>query len=108
MSNIKEMNVLTLNDKIMNKEIFLLIDVREDKELAICKINQATHIPMNNIPNCLDQIDSNKPVIIMCKSGGRSAKICQYLQDCGYSNIYNLNGGIIKWALEIDPNMTIY
>ena len=58
--------------------------------------------------NNLDKINSNQMVIVMCKSGGRSAQVCQYLNNKGYSNVYNLNGGIITWALEIDSNMAVY
>ena len=108
MNNIKEISVQSLNKKINNNEFFLLIDVREIQELEISKISQSIHIPMNTIPENLNQIESSKPVIIMCKSGGRSAKVCQYLQDQGYLNIYNLKGGIISWALEIDSNMDTY
>ncbi len=108
MNNIKEISVQSLNQKINNKENFLLIDVRENQELTISKISQAIHIPMNTIPDNLNHIKSTQPIIVMCKSGGRSAKVCEYLQSQGYSNIYNLKGGIISWALEIDPNMDIY
>ena len=108
MSNFKEISVQKLNQKINNNEKFSLIDVRENKELTISKISQAIHIPMNTIPDNLHQIKSTKPIIVMCKSGGRSAQVCEYLQNQGYSNIYNLKGGIIRWALEIDPSMDIY
>ena len=63
---------------------------------------------MKKIPNNLDKIDNKIPVIIMCKSGGRSAHVCHYLNERGYSNIYNLKGGIIDWALNIDQSMDIY
>ena len=108
MNNIKEISVQSLNKKINNNENFSLIDVRENKELKISKIEQAIHIPMNNIADNMRQIDFSSPIIIMCKSGGRSAQVCQYLMDQGYSNIYNLKGGIISWALEIDSNMNTY
>jgi len=108
MSNLKEISVQKLNKKINNNEKFSLIDVRENKELTISKISQAIHIPMNTIPDNLHQIESTQPIIVMCKSGGRSAQVCEYLQNQGYSNIYNLKGGIISWALEIDPSMDIY
>ena len=85
-----------------------MIDVRENQELKISKIEESIHIPMNTIPDNLNHIPSTQPIIIMCKSGGRSAQVCQYLIDQGYSNIYNLKGGIINWALEIDPDMDIY
>jgi len=108
MNNLKEISVHTLNKKIKNNEQFSLIDVREHKELEIAKISQAIHIPMNTIPDNLNHISSTQPIIIMCKSGGRSAQVCEYLQNQGYSNIYNLKGGIISWALEIDSNLDIY
>ena len=87
---------------------FILIDVREDQELKVCKIDRAIHIPMGVVPARLNDIDSDKPVVVMCKSGGRSAQVCQYLNENGYSNIYNLNGGITSWALEIDSTMATY
>ena len=108
MSNFKEISVQTLNKKIKNNEQFSLIDVREHKELEVSKISQAIHIPMNTIPDNLNHIPSTQPIIIMCKSGGRSAQVCEYLKNQNYMNVYNLKGGIISWALEIDPNMETY
>ena len=108
MSIFKEIDVKTLKNKLDDDDDFMLIDVREDKELEVCKIDEAIHIPMGIVSDRLNEIDSNKPVVIMCKSGGRSAQVCQYLNENGYSNIYNLNGGITSWALEIDPDMATY
>jgi len=108
MSIFKEIDVKTLKNKLDDDDDFMLIDVREDKELEVCKIDQALHIPMGIVSARLNEIDSNKPVVIMCKSGGRSAQVCQYLNENGYSNIYNLNGGITSWALEIDSDMATY
>jgi len=108
MSKIQEMHTIDLKNKIDNKDDFLLIDVREHSELEISKIQESIHIPMAEIPNNIDQINSNKLVVVMCKSGGRSANVCEYLMQNGFKDIYNLNGGIIKWALEIDSDMLIY
>tara|TARA_B110000014_G_C19822107_1_gene426504 strand:+ start:193 stop:519 length:327 start_codon:yes stop_codon:yes gene_type:complete len=108
MSQVKEIDVHSLKHKLDNKEDFILLDVRENKELEICKIEQALHIPMGVIPAHLNEIDFDKPIIIMCKSGGRSAQVCHYLNERGYSNIYNLRGGITSWALEIDSQMNTY
>ena len=108
MNNIKEISVQSLHQKINNNEAFQLIDVRETQELEISKISNAIHIPMSKIPDNINQVDFSNPVVIMCKTGGRSAQVYQYLIDQGYSNIYNLKGGIISWALEIDSNMAIY
>jgi len=108
MSKVKEIQPIDLKNKIDNKDDFLLIDVRESSEIEISKIKESIHIPMAEIPNNIDQINSNKLVIVMCKSGGRSANVCKYLIQNGFQDIYNLNGGIIKWALEIDSDMLIY
>ena len=87
---------------------FNIAKIEPKKELEISKIAEAIHIPMNTISDNLNQLDSTKSIIIMCKSGSRSAKVCKYLQNQGYLDIYNLKGGIISWALEIDSNMAIY
>ena len=63
---------------------------------------------MGEIPNNIDKIDNHNTIIVMCKSGGRSAYVCHYLNEQGYPNVYNLKGGIIEWALTIDKNMDIY
>ena len=108
MVNIKAIDVKHLKSKLDNNEEFTLIDVRESQELEICKINQAIHIPMSNIPNCLDEINFEQPVVIMCKSGGRSAQVCHFLNEQGYLDVYILSGGIIAWALEIDSTIATY
>ena len=108
MNTFKAMTVHELKHKIDKNDDFTLIDVRENSELAICKLESAQHIPMNSIPLQLNKIDFSKTVIIMCKSGGRSAQICQFLNQQGHFNVYNLHGGIISWALEIDSTMATY
>jgi len=108
MNNIKEIDVLTLKNKLDQSKDFVLIDVREQFEIEICKIKESIHIPMGLIPIRINEIDSNKTIIVMCKSGGRSAQVCHYLNKNGYLNIYNLKGGIINWALEIDTDMETY
>jgi len=108
MVNIKEINALALKKKLDQNEKIMLIDVRESQEIKICKIKEALHIPMDEIPNNIDKIDTKRAIIVMCKSGVRSAQICHYLNEIGYLNVYNLKGGIINWALEIDTNMDTY
>ena len=87
---------------------FQLIDVREPHEFEICNL-KGELIPMNEVPEHLDQISKDKPVIIHCRSGARSGRICQYLEsEHGYTNLYNLKGGILAWADQIDPGMQKY
>ena len=63
---------------------------------------------MSEIPENISSISASNDIIVMCKSGIRSHKVCEFLREQGFSNVYNLEGGIIKWALDIDTEMKIY
>ena len=108
MCDLKEVDVYQLKNRINKKDNFILIDVREEFEVKICKLNQSIHIPMNEIPNEISKINKNEQIIVMCKSGVRSAQVCYFLNGIGYLNVSNLKGGIISWAMNIDSNMDIY
>lgn len=87
---------------------FQLVDVRETYENDICTLNGLL-IPMGEIPNNVDQIAKDKQVIVHCRSGKRSANVIGFLEENhGYTNLYNLEGGILAWAAEIDPTMDQY
>ena len=104
----KEKTIAELKAMFDNKEDFQLIDVREPHEFEICNLD-AQLIPMNEVPDNLDKISKDKTVVIHCRSGARSGRICAYLEEeYGYTNLYNLKGGIIAWAQEIDPQMPTY
>ncbi len=91
-----------------NKEDFQLIDVREEHEFEICNL-KGELIPMGEIPDNVQKISKDKPVIIHCRSGARSGNVIQYLEsNFGYTNLYNLQGGILAWADEIDNSMPKY
>lgn len=84
-----------------------LIDVRELAEFETGNLG-ALHIPMGEIPDHLEQIRRDVPVIIHCRSGARSGRICQYLEDAhSFSNVFNLEGGIMAWAEQIDPSVEV-
>src|ERR1041385_2288262 len=98
----KEKTVMELKQMLDKEEDFQLIDVREPHEFAICNLNGEL-IPMGEITDNLDKIAKDKPVIIHCRSGARSGRVCDYLeQNYGYTNLYNLKGGILAWADQID------
>ena len=83
---------------------FQLIDVREQHEVDNCNIG-GEHIPMGEVMDNLDKISKTKQVIVHCKMGGRSSAICNALEVAGFNNVYNLKGGIIAWANEIDNSL---
>ena len=104
----KEITALELKQKIDNQEPFQLIDVREPYEYEDANLNGEL-IPMAEVLENVNKIAKDKPVIIHCRSGKRSASIVNALEiQFGYDNLYNLKGGIKAYAEEIDPTLTIY
>ena len=108
MSNI-ETTVQELKNMLDNNEDFILLDVRTENEVLVSKISdKSIHIPMNDVPNRLPEIDNKKQIIVYCKSGKRSAKVCEYLKHNNYTDVKNLSGGIIAWAEQIDSSILVY
>ncbi len=105
---IKEITVRELKELKDSKEKFLLIDVRNPDEHSYCDI-EGELIPMAEIPERYTEIPKDGKVVIHCHHGGRSKKVIAWLQDAfQYENLYNLNGGIHAWSLEIDSDVPIY
>jgi sulfur-carrier protein adenylyltransferase/sulfurtransferase len=101
----KEITVQELKAKMDNKEDFQLIDVREPYETDIAQIG-GDLIPMGDVMDHVDDISRDKPVIVLCKAGGRSSAIINALEtQHGFTNLYNLKGGILAYAKEIDPSL---
>ncbi|MBK8492348.1 MAG: molybdopterin-synthase adenylyltransferase MoeB [Saprospirales bacterium] len=85
-----------------------LIDVRESFEHELCNIGGLL-IPMARVPQRVDQFDREKQVIVYCRSGHRSGEVVNFLQrNFGYSNLFNLEGGILAWSDEVDPSVPKY
>ncbi|MDA0671211.1 MAG: rhodanese-like domain-containing protein [Bacteroidetes bacterium] len=105
----KEINVDELKKKLDAKEDVFVLDVREQHEYELSNIG-AELIPLDQLSERVDEIEQHKlkEVIVMCRSGGRSARACQVLQGEGFENVTNLAGGINAWAREIDPTLPVY
>jgi adenylyltransferase/sulfurtransferase len=88
----------------------LLLDVREPFELGICQIDGNLNIPLGQLPNRLNELSAwkNKLIIAQCKSGRRSMKALETLKKHGFTNVLNLEGGILGWGQDIDPSITAY
>ena len=99
----KEAAILRENN---NEAIFL--DVREDSELAICKIEGALHIPMSEVPERHEALPKETPLIVFCHHGMRSMQIVDFLGTKGYENAINLSGGIHAWAQDVDSGLRRY
>lgn len=103
----KEITVQDLKEMMDAKSDFQLIDVREEMEFEHCNIGGQL-IPMGTIMDHLDEIATDKKVILHCKSGRRSATVVQILESKGFTNLYNLQGGILAWSDQIDPTVPKY
>ena len=104
----KEISVQELKEMMDNHEDFQLIDVREDFEYEMSNLGGVL-IPLGGVLIEADKIAKDKPVIMMCRSGRRSAAaIMQLEQQFGFTNLANLQGGILAWAEEIDPSIQVY
>jgi molybdopterin/thiamine biosynthesis adenylyltransferase/rhodanese-related sulfurtransferase len=89
-------------------EAFELIDVREPFECEIARIDGAKLIPLGEITERTDELQHELPIIVHCHSGARSAQAVQLLQQRGFRNVYNLEGGIDAWSDQIDPAVPKY
>ncbi len=89
-------------------ERFELIDVREPFEYEIARIDGAKLIPLGEITERLDELTGERPIVVHCHSGTRSAQAVRLLQQRGVPNVYNLEGGIDAWSDQIDPNVPKY
>lgn len=104
----KEVTVQELKKLMDSNTDFQLIDVREPHEYDICHLNGEL-IPMSDIPNNVDKIAKDKQVVLHCRSGKRSGDMLLWLEkNHGFNNLYNLKGGILAWAKEIDPEFPTY
>jgi len=85
-----------------------MLDVREGWELEISRLAGAQHIPMNEVPERLAELDANQPLLVLCRSGGRSLRVAQFLEQQGFARVSNLTGGILAWGELIDPSLRPY
>jgi len=87
----------TTVNQIRERSDVLLIDVREQSEYDAGHIPGITLIPMGEIPNRLADIPKDKTVIVSCQSGRRSAQVASFLQEQGFTNVHDLDGGFSAW-----------
>jgi adenylyltransferase/sulfurtransferase len=105
----KMLSATELKQRLDGQEDIFLLDVRNLYEYEICRLDQAVLIPMNTIPNNVKRIPTDRPVVVYCHHGMRSASVIQFLeQNHDLPNLYNLSGGIEAWARDVDTSMERY
>ncbi|MDR6551471.1 rhodanese-like domain-containing protein [Paenibacillus qinlingensis] len=83
--------------RLAQGEHLILIDVREDEEVAEGMIQGAIHIPLAQLPERLSEIPQADEVILVCRSGNRSGRALGYLEANGYKGLKNMTGGMLEW-----------
>ena len=101
-----EIEVFKLKELLENNEVVLL-DVREPYEIDICKVKGSLFIPMNEIPQKVEQLDKDKNYAVLCHSGVRSLHVTNFLNSQGFRAL-NVIGGIDSWATHVDKNLKRY
>src|ERR1051325_11723405 len=104
-----EITPAELKQRLDKGDDIQIVDVREDNEVAYCRIPDSIHIPLAQVLNRMNEIDPSRETVVHCKMGGRSARAIDALQRNGFKGkLMNLKGGIIGWSNEVDPSVPKY
>jgi rhodanese-related sulfurtransferase len=86
----------------------VLLDVREDWETKLCRLEHALHIPVEELEYRSEELDPSDEVVVYCHHGVRSAAVADYLRRLGFARARNLAGGLDAWARSVEPTMRRY
>lgn len=103
----EELTPTELKARLDAGETFSMVDVREPDEWENGTLPGIKKIPMGDVQARIEELDKNRPVVVVCRSGGRSRKICELLESQGFSCI-NLAGGMNGWSDEVDSTVRRY
>jgi rhodanese-related sulfurtransferase len=85
-----------------------LLDVREPWEYSLCRLEGSLHIPLGQLGTRLEELDPDRPTVVICHHGVRSLHAGVFLERQGFPDVVNLQGGIDGWARTVDPAMAVY
>ncbi len=97
-----------LRARLDNGDKLVLVDVREEWEYALAKLNGSILIPLGTLPQSLARLDLDSEIIAICHHGMRSADATNFLLQQGFSNVKNLVGGIDAWSVQVDGTVPRY
>ncbi len=107
--SIENLQPAELRARLDAGEKLVLLDVREPSELAICGLEGSVHIPLGELPGRAEELDPSAPVVCICHHGIRSAHAAGFLVSrLGFERVFNLSGGVDRWAADVDPEMRRY
>jgi rhodanese-related sulfurtransferase len=103
-----EMTAKELKARLDSGQPPILVDVRQDWETKLCRLENAVHIPIEEIELRTEELDPQSEIVVYCHQGVRSAAVAEYLRGLGFANVKNLAGGLDFWARTVDPTMRRY
>lgn len=103
-----DISPVELNNRLTAGDTVFLLDVRNQEEFDLCRLQQSTLIPLRELEDRLSEINRSQEIVVYCKSGGRSKIATNLLLENGFPTVQNLSGGILAWIAQIDPGMQSY
>ncbi len=97
-----------LKARLDSGEKLILLDVRETEEVGICALPGITHIPLGELSIRHTELDPDAETVVICHHGIRSAHAANALAGLGFETLWNLSGGVERWARDVDPSMSRY
>lgn len=107
-SPVPEITPLELRERLAHGEPCVVLDVRESHELTIAPLPHTHHVPLGQLGQRLGEIPRDASVVVVCRSGARSAKATRVLLEAGYRSVHNLAGGSLRWSDEVDDRVPKY
>jgi adenylyltransferase/sulfurtransferase len=110
LADVPQMTPRELKTRLDADEQLTILDVREPHEWEISNLSQygARLIPKGQVLEHMGELDTAQEIVVQCRTGGRSAEVVMLLQEHGFSKLHNLDGGINRWAEEVEPSMPTY
>jgi len=103
-----ELSPAELKQRLAEREPLVLLDVRQDWETRLCRLENAVHIPIEEIELRNGELNPDDEIVVYCHQGVRSAAVAEYLRSLGFASVRNLAGGLDAWARAVDPSMRRY
>ncbi|PID84977.1 MAG: molybdenum cofactor biosynthesis protein MoeB [Chloroflexi bacterium] len=110
LKTVRQITPVQLKERLDAGDNLFILDVRQPHEWEISNLEPygAKLIPQSEVMNHIDEFNPEQEIVVQCRSGGRSAKLILVMQQLGFKKLWNLEGGINRWAQEVDPSLPVY
>jgi rhodanese-related sulfurtransferase len=105
---VDEITPQDLKSRLDRNDRPVLVDVRDEWETKLCRLDNALHIPMEELEFRTEELNQQDEIVVYCHHGVRSAAVAEYLRNLGFARVRNLAGGLDAWAASIDRSMRRY